>query len=330
MSQSKIDKILVALPVEDRHKKLLRSSAQGAQMEFSPAKDLTRQQVQDADIIIGNVSPELLRGTEKLKWLQLNSAGTDGYTQEGVLPKAVLLTNATGAYGLAISEHMIGALLCMMKKLHLYGADQQKHVWGDHGNVTAIYGSRTLVVGFGDIGSEFAVRMNALGSRVTGIRRNKAEKPDYLEALYQMDAFEECLKTADIVATCLPGTRDTYHVFDRNAFAKMKEGAYFLNVGRGSAVDSYALAEALNSGHLAGASVDVTEPEPLPKEHPLWDAQNLLITPHISGNYHLQETHERIIRIAADNLVRFMQGRELKNIVDFSTGYRAFLNEKRT
>ena len=321
-SQNNINKILVVLPVENRHKELLRSCAEGAQMEFIPAKDLTKQLVQDADIIIGNVSPELLRGTGRLKWLQLNSAGTDGYTEDGILPEGALLTNATGAYGLAISEHMIGALLCIMKKLHLYGADQQKHVWGDHGNVTSIYGSRTLVVGFGDIGSEFAVRMNALGSRVTGIRRNQTEKPDYLEALYQMDALAECLRTADIVAACLPGTEETYHIFDRNAFAKMKKGAYFLNVGRGNAVDSYALAEALNSGHLAGASVDVTEPEPLPKEHPLWDAKNLLITPHISGNYHLQETHERIIQIAADNLARFMQGRELRNIVDFATGYR--------
>ena len=322
MSQNNINKILVVLPVENRHKELLRSCAEGAQMEFIPAKDLTKQLVQDADIIIGNVSPELLRGTGRLKWLQLNSAGTDGYTEDGILPEGALLTNATGAYGLAISEHMIGALLCIMKKLHLYGADQQKHVWGDHGNVTSIYGSRTLVVGFGDIGSEFAVRMNALGSRVTGIRRNQTEKPDYLEALYQMDALAECLRTADIVAACLPGTEETYHIFDRNAFAKMKKGAYFLNVGRGNAVDSYALAEALDSGHLAGASVDVTEPEPLPKEHPLWDAKNLLITPHISGNYHLQETHERIIQIAADNLARFMQGRELRNIVDFATGYR--------
>lgn len=322
MSQNNINKILVVLPVENRHKELLRSCAEGAQMEFIPAKDLTKQLVQDADIIIGNVSPELLRGTGRLKWLQLNSAGTDGYTEDGILPEGALLTNATGAYGLAISEHMIGALLCIMKKLHLYGADQQKHVWGDHGNVTSIYGSRTLVVGFGDIGSEFAVRMNALGSRVTGIRRNQTEKPDYLEALYQMDALAECLRTADIVAACLPGTEETYHIFDRNAFAKMKKGAYFLIVGRGNAVDSYALAEALNSGHLAGASVDVTEPEPLPKEHPLWDAKNLLITPHISGNYHLQETHERIIQIAADNLARFMQGRELRNIVDFATGYR--------
>ena len=217
---------------------------------------------------------------------------------------------------------MIGSLLCIMKKLHLYGADQSKHVWNDYGNVASIYGSKTLVVGFGDIGSEFAVRMHALGSQVTGIRRNKTEKPDYLEALYQMDAFYECLKTADIVATCLPGTKETYHIFDKKAFAQMKEGAFFLNVGRGSAVDSYALADALNSGHLAGASVDVTEPEPLPSDHPLWDAKNLLITPHISGNYHLKETHERIVRIAADNLDRFIRGEKLRNVVDFATGYR--------
>ncbi len=322
MAQNKDYKILVVLPVEDRHKELLKSSATDADFEFIPAKDVTEEQAHEADIIIGNVAPELIRGTSKLKWLQLNSAGTDGYTTEGVLPKETLLTNATGAYGLAISEHMIGSLLCIMKKLHLYGADQPKHVWNDYGNVASIYGSKTLVVGFGDIGSEFAVRMHALGSQVTGIRRNKTEKPDYLEALYQMDAFYECLRTADIVATCLPGTKETYHIFDKKAFAQMKEGAFFLNVGRGSAVDSYALADALNSGHLAGASVDVTEPEPLPSDHPLWDAKNLLITPHISGNYHLKETHERIVRIAADNLDRFMRGEKLRNVVDFATGYR--------
>lgn len=322
MSQDKNYKILVVLPTEERHKELLKGSADGAEMEFISPEDLTKEQVHDADVIIGNVAPELIKGTSKLKWLQLNSAGTDGYTAEGVLPKDAILTNATGAYGLAISEHMIGFLLCVMKKLHLYGADQAQHIWSDHGNVTSIYGSKTLVVGFGDIGSEFAIRMNALGSHVTGIRRSKTEKPDYLEALYQMDALEECLKTADIVAACLPGTKETYHIFDKNAFDKMKKGAYFLNVGRGNAVDSYALADALNSGHLAGAAVDVTEPEPLPKEHLLWDAKNILITPHISGNYHLQETHERIIRIAADNLSKFMQGSELRNIVDFSTGYR--------
>lgn len=322
MDRNKAYQILVAMLVEDDHKELLKSKAKDADFSFISAKDVTKEQVHDADIIIGNVAPELIKGTSKLKWLQLNSAGTDGYLSEGVLPEGTILTNATGAYGLAISEHMIGSLLCIMKKLHLYGADQPKHVWNDYGNVASIYGSKTLVVGFGDIGSEFAVRMHALGSQVTGIRRNRTEKPDYLEALYQMDAFYECLKTADIVATCLPGTKETYHIFDKKAFAQMKEGAYFLNVGRGSAVDSYALADALNSGHLAGASVDVTEPEPLPSDHPLWDAKNLLITPHISGNYHLKETHERIVRIAADNLNRFIRGEKLQNVVDFATGYR--------
>lgn len=322
MDRNKAYQILVAMLVGDDHKELLKSKAKDADFSFISAKDVTKEQVLDADIIIGNVAPELIKGTSKLKWLQLNSAGTDGYLSEGVLPEGTILTNATGAYGLAISEHMIGSLLCIMKKLHLYGADQPKHVWNDYGNVASIYGSKTLVVGFGDIGSEFAVRMHALGSQVTGIRRNRTEKPDYLEALYQMDAFYECLKTADIVATCLPGTKETYHIFDKKAFAQMKEGAYFLNVGRGSAVDSYALADALNSGHLAGASVDVTEPEPLPSDHPLWDAKNLLITPHISGNYHLKETHERIVRIAADNLNRFIRGEKLQNVVDFATGYR--------
>lgn len=320
--QDKNLKILVAMPTEAQDKELLISSAGAGEFDFTPAKEITGEQVQNADIIIGNVAPELIRGTTRLKWLQLNSAGTDGYIQSGVLPQGAVLTNATGAYGLAISEHMLGALLCIMKKLHLYGADQPKHIWDDHGNVTAIYGSKTLVVGFGDIGSEFAKRMHALGSQVVGIRRNKTEKPDYLEALYQMDALEECLQTADIVAACLPGTKETYHIFNQAAFAKMKEGAYFLNVGRGTAVDSYALSQALNSGHLAGASVDVTEPEPLPKDHPLWDAKNLLLTPHISGSDHLHETHRRIIGIAAENLHAFMHGKELRNVVDFSTGYR--------
>ena len=319
-----MEKILVVLPVEERHKKLLQENAPEAEFTYCAVDKVTREQVQEATIIIGNVSPSLIKGTEKLKWLQLNSAGTDGYTVPGILPEGALLTNATGAYGLALSEHLLAMLLCLMKKLHLYGEDQKCHVWGDRGTVTSIYGSTTLVVGLGDIGSEFAMRMHALGSRVIGIRRNKAEKPDYLDGLYQMDALEEWLGKADIVAASLPGTKDTYQIFNADAFQKMKEGAFFLNIGRGTAVDTLALVEALNSGHLGGAGVDVTDPEPLPEKHPLWDAPNALVTPHISGNYHLPETFERIVRIAAENLAAFRDGEKLRNQVDFATGYRMF------
>ena len=314
--------VLVTLPVEERHKELLAGNAPHADFTYCLNADLNKDMVQNAEVIVGNVPIDMLKGTDKLKWLQLNSAGTDGYTADGVLPKGAVLTNATGAYGLAISEHMLGALLCMMKKLYLYEDDQRNHIWSDHGHVTSIWGSKTLVVGFGNIGCEFAMKMHALGSSVTGIRRTQAEKPEYLEGLYQMDKLKECLKDADIVATCLPGTKETYKVFDKEAFAAMKPGAFFINVGRGNAVDSDALADALNSGHLGGASIDVTDPEPLPKDHPLWDAKNLLITPHVSGFYHLPETFEKIIRITARNFDNYEHGRTLENEVDFATGYR--------
>ena len=320
-----MEKILVVVPTEERHRALLKENAPaGAEFVFADRTGPTEEQIKEATIILGNVAPDRLRGTEKLKWIQLNSAGTDGFTAEGVLPKGCYLTNATGAYGLALSEHMLAMLFSLIKKLPLYAKDQEKHLWGDNGTVRSIYGTRTLVVGLGDIGGEFAMRMNALGSEVIGIRRNKAEKPDYLAALYQMDALSDLLPEADYVFTSLPGTKATYHIFDAAAFARMKEGAIFLNIGRGNAADNLALAEACNSGHLGGACVDVTEPEPLPADHPLWDAKNVLITPHVSGFYHLPETHERIIRIAAENLAAFRDGKEMRNLVDFETGYRMF------
>lgn len=308
--------ILVTIPTQPRHREMLEKIA--AEAHFTYEMNPTEAAVENADIILGNVPPVMLKNARKLRWIQLNTAGTDGYPE--VLPKDCLLTNATGAYGLAVSEHMLAMLLGLMKKLHLYGANQQQHLWKDEGTVTSICGSRTLVVGLGDLGGEFAKRMHLLGSTVTGIRRGKGQKPEYLDALYQMDSLDNCLKDADIVASCLPGGADTTHIFNAETFAKMKPGAYFLNVGRGSAVDSRALANALNSGHLAGAGLDVTEPEPLPKDHPLWNAKNLVLTPHISGWYHLPETHERILGITAENLKAFLAGTPLRNQIDLNTG----------
>ena len=314
--------ILVVMPVNEAHKELLKSVAGDLSIDYIPAANVTKEDVDAASIIVGNVSPSLIKGSTNLKLMQLNSAGTDGYTAEGVLPEGAVLTNATGAYGLAISEHMIGALLMVMKKFDQYRIDQVNHVWTDHGSVPSIFGSRTLVVGLGDIGKEFAVRMNALGSSVDAIKRIPSDKPDYIDNIYKMDDLYDQLEKADIVATCLPGTPETYKLFNAEAFSHMKDGAFFVNIGRGNAVDSDALCEALNSGKLGGATVDVTDPEPLPADHPLWDAKNLLITPHVSGGYHLQATHDKIIQIAAKNITHYLKGEEFENIVDMKTGYR--------
>lgn len=316
-------KILVTIPMEEEHKKQIREIAADAEIIYSdkPEKAL----IEEAEIILGNVPVESIRGSKNLKWIQLNSAGANNYTEAGVLSEGVLLTNASGAYGLAIAEHMLGMLLAVQKKLHLYAANQKVHQWKDEGKVTSIYGSKTLVVGLGDIGGEFAKRMYALGSKVYGIKRNMTDVPEYLEGIYPMEKLDELLPQFDIVALSLPETKATRGLFDKNRFEKMKKSAILLNVGRGTTVNTADLCEALNSGIIGGAGLDVTDIEPLPSESPLWDAKNLVLTPHVSGGYHLNETLERIRKIALTNLRAYYEGKPLINMVDFATGYRKFV-----
>lgn len=315
-------RILVVIPLNDKEKEKLQSKMPEAEYIFISTKEITDELVKSADIIIGNVPPKYIKGSKKLKWLQLNSAGTDGYCEADVIPEGAYLTNATGAYGLAISEHMLGLVLEIKKKLNLYYRNQMEHIWKDEGNVTSIEGSTTLVVGLGDIGGDFARKMKALGSYTIGIKRTKGEKPEYIDELYTMEDLDALLPKADIVALSLPGTKDTYHLFNRDKFNLMKKDAIIINVGRGNCICTDDLCDALENGIISGAGLDVTEPEPLPSEHRLWDVPGVIITPHISGFFHLPETLRRIVNISIENLEHFKKQEPLKNIVDFKTGYR--------
>lgn len=315
-------RILVVIPLNEKEKEKLQSKMPEAEYIFISTKEITDELVKSADIIIGNVPPQYIKGSKKLKWLQLNSAGTDGYCEAGIIPEGAYLTNATGAYGLAISEHMLGLVLEIKKKLNLYYRNQTEHIWKDEGNVTSIEGSTTLVVGLGDIGGDFARKMKVLGSYTIGIKRTKGEKPEYIDELYTMEDLDALLPKADIVALSLPGTKDTYHLFNRDKFNLMKKDAIIINVGRGNCICTEDLCDALENGIISGAGLDVTEPEPLPAEHRLWDASGVVITPHISGFFHLPETLRRIVNISIENLEHFKKQEPLKNIVDFKTGYR--------
>ena len=294
-----IKNILTTIPLDDDGKNKLRSCGDGFAFAYSSPKSVTRKMVAEADAIIGNVPPLFLKDADKLKLLQLSSAGTDGYTEPGVMPTGAKLANSSGAYGLAISEHMLAMLLTLIKKINLYCKNMENGLWRDEGRVTSIDGSTTLVVGLGDIGGEFARKMSALGARVIGIRRNRTAKPEYLDGLFTPDKLDELLPKADIVACSLPGTKETYRLFNKERVERMKDGAIFMNVGRGNLIETDVLSAALNSGKLGGACIDVTDPEPLPGESALWKAPNLILTPHISGWYHLDQTLERIIDIAA-------------------------------
>ena len=168
----------------------------------------------------------------------------------------------------------------------------------------------------------YPLLMKALGAAcVIGIRRTSKEKPDYLDEQYTMEELDSVLGRADIVAMVLPGGEATCHLMDERRLGLMKKGAYLVNVGRGNAIDPDALYRALISGQLAGCGLDVTEPEPLPAESPLWDLDQMLITPHVAGNFFLSETFERIVRIAGENLKAWANHEPFRNVVDLKAGY---------
>ncbi len=326
---------LVTIPTGERHRNLLQQAAPGwefcfrgtdtlvcAPQEALPGQPVTQEDVDWAQVILGNVPAAMLHGSPALEWLQTNSAGVEAYIQPGVLAGDTLLTNATGAYGLAIAEHMLGMLLELFKKLELYRDAQKSGAWQSQGAVKAVYGSTVLVLGMGDIGGEFAARCKALGAKVIGVRRSPRPCPEYADEVHLLEDLDSLLPHADVVAITLPGTDATRGLMSRERLAKMKEGAVLLNVGRGFIVDTEALCDALERGHLSGAGVDVTDPEPLPPTHRLWNIPTAVVTPHISGFYHLRETHERIVGIFLENLRHFQAGEPLRNLVDFATGYR--------
>ena len=315
--------ILVAMPTYEEHEIRLKKACPEAAFTFLHGNRPEREQLENAEIIIGNIPSGDLQYCRNLKFLQLSMAGSDTFA--GKVPENVLLANSSGAYGLAISEHMLGMLLMLTKKLYLYRDNQNEAVWHDEGNVTSIFGSRVLTVGLGDIGGEFAKRCKSLGAYNIGIRRTMRSCPEYMDEMHTLDELDSLLPSADVVALALPNSEASRHLMNEARLRSMKRGAILLNVGRGSAVDTDALVKVLNEG-LIMAGIDVTDPEPLPKEHPLWHCPGIIITPHISGYYHLRHTQDTIIEIAACNIENYMNGRPIRNLVDRITGYRAVEN----
>ena len=314
-----VGSIIVGMDVREEHRQWILEAAGETPVVFDPSP--SDALLSEAEIVVGNLPLARLEGAKSLKLLQLNSAGAGGYGALCRRQPPVTVCTASGAYGTAIAEHMLGMLLALQKKLFLYRDLQREGAWKDLGPVTGIIGSRVLVLGMGNIGSEFGRRCAALGAAVTGVRRSRTACPDWCESVAVYDALDALLPDADVVFMSMPETLETVNMMNAERIARMKPGAILLNAGRGSAVDTTALTEALTSGRLGGAGLDVTAPEPLPPEHPLWQCPNAMITPHVSGGYHLSLTHDNIIRIACGNLKAWLSGAALRNVLDPEKGY---------
>lgn len=314
-------RILVTLPVTEQHRRCLEKDIAHCNIEYVPLSEVTVDMVQNSEIIVGNVPASYIKASETLELLQLNSAGADAYILPGVLSPKTILTNATGAYGKTVAEHMFAMMLCLQKKLHLYRDDQKNSEWNDYGTVTSVSDATVTVVGLGDIGLHFAGMAKALGAYVIGVKRRQSDCPKQADELHLVENLNEIIPRSDVIVSFLPNTPSTYHLYDSEFFYRMKKSGIFLNGGRGSAVDQEALLAAVQTGEICAAGLDVTDPEPLPAEHPLWKEKNIMITPHVSGSYHLPGTLDKIVEIAASNIVNYLNGKKLRNIIDPETGY---------
>lgn len=315
-------KVLVTLPLEAEHKKQLLAAGADCEMNFCDPAEVTGEDIASADILIGNVPAGMIGGAPNLEWVQLGSSGADAYVKPGVLHPDTKLTNSTGAYSQAVAEHALAATMMLQKNLHLYRDNQLAARWQESGYVTSIADAAVAVIGLGEIGLHYARMAKALGAYVIGVKRRPGPCPEWVDELFLMDGLDEALRRADVVFTVLPETPATHHLYTAEKFDIMKDSAIFINCGRGGAVAEDVLYDALTTGKIAAASIDVAEREPLPSDSPLWALPNLFITPHISGDFHLRQTHDRVVSIAAENLRRYLCGEELMNPVDFQTGYR--------
>ena len=296
--------VLVLMPVEARHKEKIEAAGKGCSIVYSSPNQVTEEQIRSANVIFGNPKAAMIGASENLDWLQLESAGTDAYIVPGVLNAKTVLTNATGAYTKAVSEHAFALTLMLQKKLYLYRDET------------------VAVVGLGDIGQAYAKLVKAMGAYVIGVKRRATNPPECVDELAMTQDLDTVLPRADVIMSVLPNTAATRYIYTAESFDKMKDSALFINCGRGNAVSSEILYQALSEHKIQAAAMDVAEVEPLPADSPLWGLENLVITPHISGGFHLPETFERIVDIAAGNLAAYVEGKELRNVVDFATGYK--------
>jgi len=309
------DEQVAELAVVAPNVRVIRAADRNAAMEHAAT----------ADAIDGRfATAEFLAKATKLSWVHSPSAGVDRLL---AIPgigdrKELVITNARGVHGPAIADHAMGMLLSLTRQLPYYSTLQSKGEWSREDPAQrpiALAGKTMLVVGIGGIGTEIARRAHGFGMKVIATRRSDTPAPDFVDRVGKPAELAAMLPEADVIAICVPLTPETEKLFDDIMLRNVKRGAYLINIARGSIVDTDAMIAALKDGRLAGAALDVTDPEPLPKGHALWKVPNILITPHVASAGEL--TDERRWALYKENIRRFGAGEPLLNCVDVKAGY---------
>lgn len=326
-------KLIIHPAVSDARLSRIREAAAPMQIVQAESLDQAKAEIVDADALFGYLTLPLLQAARKLRWVQAPTASMEKFLYPELVAAPVIVSNMRGIFSDVIADHVFGFILCFAKNFHTYIRGQARgdwHVLGREAGELPGYGGPgevhpsdeaaitladcTLgVIGLGGIGAETARRGLAFGMRVLGVDPKAAAAPAGV-TLFRPDRLDEVLGQSDFVVIAAPHTPETYKLFSRTRIRKMKKSAYLINVGRGVIVDLADLTAALQAGEIAGAGLDVFEIEPLPKEHPLWKMENVIITPHTAAAS--PRVPERHLQTLLENLRRFVKGEPLLNVVD--------------
>ena len=293
-----------------------------SQIEFVvPSDDAAYAEVMPrTHVVVGRFPHELLPQARNLRWIQNQGAGVDRLLQPELVASDVIVTNARSLHAPQISEHMVALMLAFARDFKQVFKAQREHVWRPPVFHPFCLEGQTLgVVGMGGIGAALAEKAHHLGMRVIGLRRRPQEKPPYVAALVGSDGLDDLLRQSDHVAVCCPLTAETTGLIGEDELRAMKPSAYIYNIGRGKIIQSEPLLQALKEGWIAGAGLDVSDPEPLPPDSELWDLPNVIITGHTSGT--VPHNDDRFYDLLEENLQRFLDGEHLLNVVDKAAGY---------
>ena len=305
----------------------LREMFPGVRFVLVRSRQEAVRELPDADVFLGwRFEESWLDLAPRLRWIHSPAAGVRRLMKPALIAHPVIITNARGMHATVIAEHVLALMILFSRKFHLCLEYQKQRRWGNHeliespGGLVETAGRTVLILGYGAIGEALGRRARALDMKVWAIRKHPERETRYAHRVGGVNAVPEWLPEADFVVLTAPHTAETHGWFDAAAFAKMKPSAYFINVSRGHLVDEQALLEALRDGAIAGAALDVFQEEPLPPDSPLWDAPNLVITPHVAGV--VTDKHwDRVLEGFAENLRRFLAGEPLRNVVDKTAGY---------
>ena len=313
-------KVLVTLPLTPAQANRVRAAAGDGSVVLSDDCTEQRREIQDADVLLGRLTPELLEFAPQLRWVQQFGAGVDGSLFPEFRDSDIVLTSEKGSVGSHLADQAFALLLALTRGI---ARSIRERTWDNRMAIRLAaweLGDKTMgIVGLGGTGRAVAERAAGFGMRIIAVDPEEVPLPPGVDACWPMDRFPQLLDESDVVVIGAPLTAQTQGLFDRAAFQAMRRHALLINVTRGKIVDEAALMEALREGLIGGAGLDVTPEEPLPPDHPLWDLPNVIVTPHVAGGSPLRS--DRAVDLFCRNLQRFQAGEPLESVIDKRKGY---------